>query len=108
MSSTKVLTSGEEHKDHFDQYCTHLVVRLGVVGVAAVAGAGGLVGGAALGLAVTQPPPRRSCSPEQLLTPPPPPGRKYYLALCGDFPAHFQGHLTFLLEGYVLCVGRIW
>ena len=28
-----------------------------------VAGAGGLVGGAALGLAVTQPPPRRSCSP---------------------------------------------
>ena len=41
----------------------HLVVCLGVVGVAAVARAGGLVGGAALGLAVTQPPPRRSCSP---------------------------------------------
>ena len=41
----------------------YLVVCLGVVGVAAVARAGGLVGGAALGLAVTQPPPRRSCSP---------------------------------------------
>ena len=41
----------------------YLVVRLGVVGVATVARAGGLVGGAALGLAVTQPPPRRSCSP---------------------------------------------